>query len=524
MVKKHTEVTPKPNRYYRDQDDPINDSTPLPTCSNADNFTKSRCDTPDNPDIIMPDGHSTPTSMRSIGGNSTPRFVTSNLNKINSVDDKEFKRQVLTKLNIIMAKLNGHDEQLEAMNNLLENCKPKNGEDETPATGLELLPVNNDDSLAVCEQFLSDKMNLRKLMVKKHTEVTPKPNRCYRDQDDPINDSTPLPTCSNADNFTKSRCDTPDSPDIIMLDGHSTPTSMRSIGGNSTPRFVTSNLNKINSVDDKEFKRQVLTKLNIIMAKLNGHDEQLEAMNNLLENCKPKNGEDETPATGLELLPVNNDDSLAVCEQFLSDEMNLRKLARELSRMGGTTVPEITRKLLYKIITNEFAELYSWEGGKGKRKFINVTLSRLVIDAVQCNKRTQNACEDEIIQEVKRWLAKAKERVKNELKKTERFAEWKAILQLEKIASYSSQYCYDHFRICSFHFDEKMFASMQKNRLKKSDIPIQPAAVAPSVAPVIPVELLEVTKTDEEELHSPSTSRKPEMSISQEDHQSKSMS
>ncbi|CAG9814653.1 unnamed protein product [Phaedon cochleariae] len=72
-----------------------------------------------------------------------------------------------------------------------------------------------------------------------------------------------------------------------------------------------------------------------------------------------------------------------------------------------------------------------------------------------------------------------------------RFAEWKAILQLEKIASYSSQYCYDHFRICSFHFDEKMFASMQKNRLKKSAIPIQPAAVAPSVAPVIPVELLE---------------------------------
>lgn len=42
-------------------------------------------------------------------------------------------------------------------------------------------------------------------------------------------------------------------------------------------------------------------------------------------------------------------------------------------------VPEITRKIMYRIITNEFAQLYSWEGGKGKRKFVNLTLSRVII-------------------------------------------------------------------------------------------------------------------------------------------------
>ncbi|KAG5863308.1 hypothetical protein JTB14_012420 [Gonioctena quinquepunctata] len=58
-------------------------------------------------------------------------------------------------------------------------------------------------------------------------------------------------------------------------------------------------------------------------------------------------------------------------------------------------------------------------------------------------------------------------------KDEKRFAEWKAVLQLEKIASYSAQYCYDHFRICSYHFEENMFADMGKNKLKKDAVPTQ---------------------------------------------------
>ncbi|XP_072399568.1 uncharacterized protein [Diabrotica undecimpunctata] len=48
-----------------------------------------------------------------------------------------------------------------------------------------------------------------------------------------------------------------------------------------------------------------------------------------------------------------------------------------------------------------------------------------------------------------------------------RFAEWKKIVQCEKLAMYSAQYCYDHFRICSLHFEEPAFAGMLKSRLKK---------------------------------------------------------
>ncbi|XP_072377517.1 uncharacterized protein [Diabrotica undecimpunctata] len=52
-----------------------------------------------------------------------------------------------------------------------------------------------------------------------------------------------------------------------------------------------------------------------------------------------------------------------------------------------------------------------------------------------------------------------------------RFAEWKKIVQCEKLAMYSAQYCYDHFRICSLHFEEPAFAGMLKSRLKKNAKP-----------------------------------------------------
>ncbi|CAH1114895.1 unnamed protein product [Psylliodes chrysocephalus] len=58
-------------------------------------------------------------------------------------------------------------------------------------------------------------------------------------------------------------------------------------------------------------------------------------------------------------------------------------------------------------------------------------------------------------------------------KDEKRFAEWKAVLQLEKFASFSAKYCYEHFRICSNHFEDKMFAGMGKNRLKKDAVPKQ---------------------------------------------------
>ncbi|XP_030753180.1 uncharacterized protein LOC115884507 isoform X2 [Sitophilus oryzae] len=180
-------------------------------------------------------------------------------------------------------------------------------------------------------------------------------------------------------------------------------------------------LERDNAPSEKEFRKQVLTKLSIIMAKLGRQDEQLDNIEALLA-IRP-NDMDLYSNTGIEKIPVSNEDELALLEQFITEPLNFKALAKELSRLGGNMVPEITRKIMYRIMTNEFAQLYSWEGGKGKRKFVNLTLSKVVIDAVRCNKRTANACEDEVILEIKRWLVKAKERISNKNKRRERLAE-----------------------------------------------------------------------------------------------------
>lgn len=37
--------------------------------------------------------------------------------------------------------------------------------------------------------------------------------------------------------------------------------------------------------------------------------------------------------------------------------------------------------------------------------------------------------------------------------------------------NYTSGYCYEHFRICSLHFENNMFSSIQGNRLKRDAVP-----------------------------------------------------
>ncbi|XP_074030096.1 uncharacterized protein [Leptinotarsa decemlineata] len=48
---------------------------------------------------------------------------------------------------------------------------------------------------------------------------------------------------------------------------------------------------------------------------------------------------------------------------------------------------------------------------------------------------------------------------------------WQEYIGSEKLKSFSSGYCYKHFRLCSQHFENGMFSSIQKNRLKRNAIP-----------------------------------------------------
>ncbi|XP_072392966.1 uncharacterized protein [Diabrotica undecimpunctata] len=87
-----------------------------------------------------------------------------------------------------------------------------------------------------------------------------------------------------------------------------------------------------------------------------------------------------------------------------------------------------------------------------------------------------------------------------------RFVEWKEIIQCEKLAMYSAQYCYDHFRICSLHFEEQAFAGMLKSRLKKKAKPcIRPVRLNNSLqgkpAPLVNDDINDDHAVNEDDVH-----------------------
>lgn len=70
----------------------------------------------------------------------------------------------MTKLNVIIAKLGRHDEQLESIDALLVS-RPNDVDQSTAVnTGIERLPVSDDDELALLEQFINEPTNFKALV------------------------------------------------------------------------------------------------------------------------------------------------------------------------------------------------------------------------------------------------------------------------------------------------------------------------------------------------------------------------
>lgn len=49
-----------------------------------------------------------------------------------------------------------------------------------------------------------------------------------------------------------------------------------------------------------------------------------------------------------------------------------------MAAIGGSTYKEMSKRMLLYIFTNEVASLYSWVGGKGKRKLNQLEIMKLM--------------------------------------------------------------------------------------------------------------------------------------------------
>lgn len=166
--------------------------------------------------------------------------------------------------------------------------------------------------------------------------------------------------------------------------------------------MINGNKNKVNVEtmlgefikETKEFERQVIRQLHILNARMK------EIMKNQEIFMKSKNNiateehnEDHLRIVQekMAIFSIQSEIDLLKLEEVLKDSSEIKILAKELSLLGGNSVKEITRRIMFQIMSNQIGQLYSCDGQKGKKKFRELLLHKLVINAVRLNDRTQNS-------------------------------------------------------------------------------------------------------------------------------------
>uniref|UniRef100_A0A6P7H0S6 Uncharacterized protein LOC114343030 n=1 Tax=Diabrotica virgifera virgifera TaxID=50390 RepID=A0A6P7H0S6_DIAVI len=168
---------------------------------------------------------------------------------------------------------------------------------------------------------------------------------------------------------------------------------------------------------DEDFKRVVMDELSQINLKL---DSLLDKVGTLINSSRVQKSADITNFDVkvkelYEKIPVETENQLTELEVWLNEENNYRIMISELERIGGRSMGQCIRKILYRIMLDEVALLFSWDGAKQKKAFKHLKLSKAILDAVKV--QYNSAKDTEIIETIKYWLVKAKERISHKLRR-----------------------------------------------------------------------------------------------------------
>ncbi|KAK4880951.1 hypothetical protein RN001_004270 [Aquatica leii] len=107
-------------------------------------------------------------------------------------------------------------------------------------------------------------------------------------------------------------------------------------------------------------------------------------------------------------LPIDNNHDFEELESFFSNEDNVNKAVLELSKVGGSTIYDFIKRCLGLLMTNSQALCFSWMGLKGKRKFKNLNISKVVIKSAERSGLFKDNKEIEVA--VQLWLRRASDR------------------------------------------------------------------------------------------------------------------
>ncbi|XP_028047679.1 uncharacterized protein LOC114254771 [Monomorium pharaonis] len=108
-------------------------------------------------------------------------------------------------------------------------------------------------------------------------------------------------------------------------------------------------------------------------------------------------------------MPVDTDEKLKNIEQFLKIRQNFEYLVNVLNISGGTTIAQITKRTLEKIITDNYGKNFNWAGRAPKKAFKVLKIKDLTIAIVKSVE--PNAAVNKIEDSIKDWLKMSSVRI-----------------------------------------------------------------------------------------------------------------
>ncbi|XP_039288394.1 uncharacterized protein LOC111052512 isoform X3 [Nilaparvata lugens] len=116
------------------------------------------------------------------------------------------------------------------------------------------------------------------------------------------------------------------------------------------------------------------------------------------------------------MLPIHNLDEFLGLEEKLKEESQRNLLVDFLQRIGGGNVEDAVRRALVRLVTNEVATNFSWEGRKGKRALNSLLIIKTLEKVVAASHTDFTSKLFEI--RVKEWFRQSGTRIYNLKKST----------------------------------------------------------------------------------------------------------
>ncbi|XP_054261017.1 uncharacterized protein LOC128985496 isoform X2 [Macrosteles quadrilineatus] len=166
--------------------------------------------------------------------------------------------------------------------------------------------------------------------------------------------------------------------------------------------------------ENYEWKRKISNELAYLKLKLDAIYEVVVT----LQASQSKTSDDifeesEAASQNIDIIcnPIENESHLENFEKKLQEKKTYDFVVKDLSRLGGTTTKEVTKRILRKLLSDKLAQHYSFHGFKKKKVFGTLKMKNVIFDAVRKTPSTTQSSDAEIEGVVKDWLRQAKFRL-----------------------------------------------------------------------------------------------------------------